>query len=194
MKRRAPIINRPSAVCLPSRLGWQVIAVLLWAIWLSCWAPLLTLAVWEFGLYQLQLSLIPAHTFERLQQMTTPYLPILGLECGLLLCWVSKEYLFHARRQRRQPTPAVDLAELAGYGQLSAQGLTFWQAARSLTAEHDEQGRLRSARPQKIPLRSKQDRLAGVSKCAANKSPHLSLVVSAAKSLPIREDTANLSA
>ena len=181
MKRTAPIINRPTAVSLPSRLGWQVVAVLIWTFWLSCWAPLLTLAVWEFGLYQLHLSLISANSLARLQQMTAPYVSILGLECAVLLGWAGKDYFSHGRRQRRQPTPAVDLAELAGFGQLPEQGLAFWQAARNVIAEHDDHGRLRSARPQKIYLGSKQHRVAITNALAANGSPHLSLVVAPAK-------------
>lgn len=187
MKIAAPIINRPNAASLPSRLGWQVVAVLIWTFWLSCWAPLLTLAVWEFGLYQLHLSLLSANTLGRLQQMTAPYLPILGLECAVLLGWAGKEYMFHGKRQRRQPTPAVDLAELASFGQLPEHGLAFWQATRSVTAEHDDHGRLRTARPQKSRLRGKQDRSALTAGFAANQPSHSNLVVSPAKICPHRK-------
>ncbi len=181
MKKAAPIINRPTAVSLPSRLGWQVVAVLIWTFWLSCWAPLLTLAVWEFGLYQLHLSLISTNAFTHLQQMTAPYLPIIGLECAVLLIWAGKEYISHGGHQRRQPTPAVDLSELAGFGQLPEQGLAFWQAARSVTAEHDDHGRLRCARPQNMPLRGKPNRRALHAQSARQQTPHLSLVVSPTK-------------
>ncbi len=182
MKIAAPIINRPAAASIPSRLSWQVVAVLIWTFWLGCWAPLLTLAIWEFGLYQLHLSLISVDMLARLQHITAPYLPVLGIECAVLLGWAGKESMFHGRRQRRQPTPAVDLAELASFGQIPEHGLAFWQAARSITAEHDDHGRLRTARPHKNRhLRVKQDHGVITTGVATNQLPRLNLVVSPAK-------------
>ena len=185
MKIIAPIINRPTAVSLPTRLGWQVVAVLIWTLWLSCLTPLLTLVVWEYGLYRLHLSLIPANTFARLQQMMAPYISILGLECAVMLLWACREYVSHGRRQRRQPTPAVDISELAGFGQLPEQGLAAWQAARSITAEHDDHGRLRSAHPRRVRLRSKRELSSPIvssAPSAPSQPAPLSLVVSPAKS------------
>lgn len=181
MKTAAPIINRPSAVSLPSKLGWQVVAVLIWTVWLSCWTPLLTLAIWEFGLYRLQLSLISAHGFDHFQQMITPFFPILTGQCVILLGWAGKEHFFYGRRQRRQPTPAVDLAELACFGQLPEQRLALWQGARSITAEHDDHGRLRTARLPKATRVGSRYQGALAHLPSAHLHPHLSLVVVPAK-------------
>ena len=181
MKNAAPIINRPSAVSLPSKLGWQVVAVLIWTVWLSCWAPLLTLAIWEFGLYQLQLSLISAHGLNQFQQMITPFFPVLLGQCVLLFGWAGKEHLFYGRRQRRQPTPAVDLAELACFGQLPEQRLAIWQSARRITAEHDDHGRLHTVRLPKSARVGTRYQGVLANSPAALLHPHLSLVVVPAK-------------
>ena len=181
MRKAAPIINRPFAVSLPSRLGWQVIAVLIWTCWLSCWAPLLTLAIWEFGLYQLDLSLISSGGFGNFQQMIAPFLPILVVQCIVMLGWTSKEKIFVGRRQRRKPTPAVDVAELANFSQLTRQRLAFWQGARSVTAEHDDHGRLRQARLSEIAQIGAPQHGTAVGVCAAPLHSHLSLVVTPAK-------------
>lgn len=184
MKKAAPIINRPSAISLPSRLGWQIIAVLVWTCWLNCWAPLLTLAVWEFGLYQLHLSLISANGFGHFQQMITPYLPILFLQGVVMLGWASKEHICYGRRQRRQPTPAVDVAELANFGQLPKQRLAYWQRARSITADHDDHGRLRQARLPELTRIGARYQGALASVATAHLHAHLSLVVTPAKKPP----------
>lgn len=191
MKNAAPIINHPSAVRMPSRLGWQVVALLIWTWWLGCWAPLVTLAIWEFGLYQLHLSLISAEGWRHFQHMITPYYPILALQCAVMLGWAGKEYIFSERRQRRQPTPAVDVAELANFGQLPQQRLAIWQGARNITAEHDDHGRLRQIHlPESKRLGM---RYQGALATVPPTHPHakLSPVVTPAKSRMLRQSEAN---
>ena len=143
---RSPIINRPAAVCLPARLGWIVVATFFWTCWLTCWAPLLTLTIWELSLYQLHRSLLSTQNLSHLQHVIAPYGLILLIQFAAVLAWSTKEHLCYGRLQRRQQTIAVDVTELAHFGQVPVQGLGYWQKARSITAEHDDLGRLRNAR------------------------------------------------
>ena len=143
---RSPIINRPTAVCLPTRLGWILIATFFWTCWLACWTPLLTLTIWELSLYQLHRSLLSTLNLSHLQHAVAPYGLIFLMQCAAVLVWITKEHLCYGRLQRRQQTVAVNTAELAQFGQVPLERLAYWQKARSITAEHNALGELRDAR------------------------------------------------
>jgi poly-beta-1,6-N-acetyl-D-glucosamine biosynthesis protein PgaD len=146
MKQRAPIINRPQAATRTTRMGWRVLATLMWGTWLACWVPLLTLGIWEFGLYRINGSLTMPDGVIHLRQMVVPGLAIIAAQSACLLGWAAKDYLRFGRLQRRQQALAADLIELAHYAQVSGSALAHWQLARCLIAEHDEQGRFDRAR------------------------------------------------
>lgn len=141
MKQRAPIINRPQATALPARIGWHVLATLMWGTWLGCWVPLLTFAIWEFGLYRINGSLTMPGGVMHLRDMSLSGLAIIAAQSAFLLGWAGKDYLRFGKLRRRQPALAADLFELAHYAQLSSSALAHWQLARCLIAQHDEQGR-----------------------------------------------------
>lgn len=146
MKATAPIINYPAIPPMPVRIGWQVVAVLMWTLWLTCWVPLATFATWELGLFHLNHALLIAGSLRRLQECAMPFLIIIGLQSGSLLIWAGKEYFLFGRRQRRQKGDAASLEELARYSCLREVGLSTWQKAQCVVVEHDEHGRFQRAR------------------------------------------------
>ena len=150
-RKRAPIIDRPSAAALPARIGWQLLWALLSSAWLICWGPLLTLGVWGCGLLRLQATVEQADGLHYLQQMMLHGCTLIALQTIGLLAWAGKDYWRFARKQRRQQSPPVSVGELARYAQLPGAALGQWQRARCMVAEHDDGGQLFSARSQRLP-------------------------------------------
>ena len=146
MRTSAPIISRQALPGLPAQIGWRMLATLMWGIWLSCWGPLVTLAIWELGLYQINSAFVIANGFAQPQRIALPCLPIILAQSACLLGWAGKDYLLFGRLQRRSQAPAVDLTELARYGQVSQADLVRWQSARCVVAEHDDHGCFQFAR------------------------------------------------
>ena len=157
VKKTAPIINRTSAVSLSSRVGWQLVAATMWAIWISCWIPLVTLTIWEIGLFHVNAALLATNGLSQLRALILPYLSVLACQGGILLGWMLKDYARFNALARRSQMPAADLTELAHFSQIAEARLAQWQSARNVVAEHDEHGRLRHVKIRQMHRRLRRN-------------------------------------
>ena len=148
---RAPIICRPRAAPWPKRIGWQLICALLWATWLLCWMPLLTLAIWEFGLLRLHHTVAQSGGLHYLQQLLLQVCMLVAIQSVCLLGWAGKDCWRFGSGQRRRQSAAASVSELARFAQLPSAALAQWQRARCLVAEHDDTGQLFGARARQLP-------------------------------------------
>lgn len=140
MNHLAPIINRPAAPPWPARIGWHMLAALLWTLWIGCWIPLVTLGIWQFGVVQLRDVLAATDSWAGLWRLAAPCIAIVVALGTLLLGWAMKETLLFQPLQRRRQSAPVNHAELAAHAGLSPAALAYWQGARRILCQHDDQG------------------------------------------------------
>ncbi|GAA4023264.1 poly-beta-1,6-N-acetyl-D-glucosamine biosynthesis protein PgaD [Actimicrobium antarcticum] len=145
MTQFAPIINHPMALALPARIGWGIVAALLWSLWLGCWSPLATVAIWQLGFVVMRDTVRATDSWSSLVQLVAPCLIAVAAQSVVLVGWAGREYVLFHGRQRRQQSGSVELSELAQYRKISPARLAAWQGARCLVAIHDVDGTFRHA-------------------------------------------------
>jgi biofilm PGA synthesis protein PgaD len=139
------IIDRPTLLPMSRRLGWGLVTLFFWAVWVYLWTPLLTLAAWGFGFYRVYSEFRWEVEVMELRRLVVIYFLIASALGGSLLLWAFSEYMrFHNKNRRVMPLPTTprDLAIDAG---LQAGDLVSWQNGRCLVAHHDHHGALLGA-------------------------------------------------
>ncbi len=131
------IINARDALSWPQRLGGHAGTLLLWALWLWLWQPLLkainALLHWGFNARLPLLSNI---------SVEGPALTLAGTALALLL-WNQLP-----RRQTPQARLQPSLDDYAGHFGLSVQAVSQGQAQQICVVHHDAQGRIVAIAPQ----------------------------------------------
>ncbi len=139
------IIDHPSLVPLPRRLGWGLVTIVFWAVWVYLWVPFLTLAAWSFGFYQAYNHFHWEREVMELKRLLVLYAIIITIFGGALLLWATSEYLRFRFARRRSSSLPVPPQELAQYTGLSAEHLIECQRLRCVVAYHDEHGAMLGA-------------------------------------------------
>lgn len=152
------IIDHPSLVPLPSRLGWSCMTALFWAVWVYLWLPLLTLAAWSLGFYQVHNYFQWEKEIIELKRIIAQYSLVVAAFGGTLLLWALSEYVRFRNKHRRSASLPVSPQELAAHAAVLAEDIAAWQKLRSLVAYHDDQGSIIGADcaaypPQAAPAR-----------------------------------------
>jgi biofilm PGA synthesis protein PgaD len=138
------IIDRPALVPVSTRLGWGLVTVFFWAVWIYLWMPLVTLTAWSLGIYRAYSELSWQGEMMELRRLAGLYLIVAGALGGSLLLWAFCEYMRFRNKNRRTMPLTTQLQDLAVYTGLHVQQLASWQTRRCVIAEHDEHGALLS--------------------------------------------------
>jgi poly-beta-1,6-N-acetyl-D-glucosamine biosynthesis protein PgaD len=160
------IFDEPASRSLPTRLGWICATALLWALWISLWAPLLALTAWplgsiNFGIAGSYLQFPLALTMIGVESVVLVLAACVSISSSGLLLWSCLNYLRFRNTNRRRRLLPAQLEELADYSSLLSEKMAAWQKARRVIAHHDEHGRLLEAEvlhrdPQHKPARIAQ--------------------------------------
>jgi poly-beta-1,6-N-acetyl-D-glucosamine biosynthesis protein PgaD len=140
------IYDKPLSRSMPTRMGWTLATAILWALWISLWAPLLALTAWPgFAIAGGYLHLPLTLTMIGVESVALILFVSVSISGSSLLIWSSLNYLrFRNTNRRRRRLPA-QLEELADYSALLTEKMAAWQKARRVIAHHDEHGRLLEA-------------------------------------------------
>jgi biofilm PGA synthesis protein PgaD len=136
------IIDRPALVPLSRRVGWGLVTLFFWAVWVYLWMPLVTLAAWSFGLYRVYSEFRWEAEVMELKRLAVLYLIVACALGGSLLLWAFTEYMRFRNSSRRSMPQAAAMRELAAVARLQEDEVLAWQVSRCVTAHHDEQGLL----------------------------------------------------
>ncbi|MGH8808384.1 MAG: poly-beta-1,6-N-acetyl-D-glucosamine biosynthesis protein PgaD [Noviherbaspirillum sp.] len=139
------IIDHPSLVPLPRRLGWGCVTILFWLTWIYLWMPFLTLAAWSFGFFQAYSHFQWEREVMELKRLLVLYSMVVAVFGGALLMWALLEYVRFRHKHRRSTAAPVlpqDIEEQFG---LPAARIIAWQACRCVVAYHDDHGMLTGA-------------------------------------------------
>jgi biofilm PGA synthesis protein PgaD len=138
------IINRSTSVPISMRLGWGLVTLIFWAVWIYLWMPLVTLIAWGFGFFRAYTEFRLEVEVMELTRLVMIYLTIASAFGGSLLLWAFSEYMRFRHKNRRAMPQSVEPHELAGYANLATDELVVWQSSRCMTAHHDGRGSLLS--------------------------------------------------
>jgi poly-beta-1,6-N-acetyl-D-glucosamine biosynthesis protein PgaD len=139
------IIDQPASVPLSRRVGWGCVTLLCWALWIYLWMPLVTLAAWGLGFYQVYSEFGWRAEVMELKRLLALYLIIAAVFGSCLLSWALLEYARFRHKRRRTMPMRTEAPDLAAYTGLHAEDIAAWQKCRCLVAHHDEHGAVRDA-------------------------------------------------
>jgi biofilm PGA synthesis protein PgaD len=143
-RRMQLIINRSTSVPISRRLGWGVVTLFFWTMWVYLWMPLVTLIAWGFGFYGVYSKFKWEAEVMEFTRLVIIYFVIASALGGTLLLWAFSEYMrFRDKNRRTMPRLAAP-EELAGYAKLQTEQLVAWRDSRCMIAHHDSHGALLS--------------------------------------------------
>lgn len=136
------IIDHRSSVPLHHRLGWGCVTAAFWMVWIYLWMPLVTLAAWSFGFYQVHKYIQWEQQVIELRRLLSLYSVVAAAFGGALLLWAMSEYVRFRNKRRRRPSLPVLPDDLARHAGVLAKDIAAWQRLRCVLAYHDAHGGL----------------------------------------------------
>jgi poly-beta-1,6-N-acetyl-D-glucosamine biosynthesis protein PgaD len=139
----SPIINRPDLQTFQQKYGQSLITVLFWVLFFFFMRPLLGMVGWFFGLQLFTEIMLVKGGYHSLLELLGWYFVIIIVMSVVVKCWSLYNLIRYGRHEKRlrQPTP-VTVENQARHFEVDPGLLEQWQAARRITLEHDDSGRL----------------------------------------------------
>jgi biofilm PGA synthesis protein PgaD len=136
------VIHRPDLQTLRQRYGYGMATLVVWAVYIYLWMPLVTLGAWglEFGFIHRQLTTL--QNIDGLYRLLIGY-GVVVLAIGVVLISWARFNLekFRGLDRRRAPLP-VTTREVANAFHISPSVLSFWYLTKSITMHHSANGQV----------------------------------------------------
>jgi biofilm PGA synthesis protein PgaD len=133
---RSLIIDHPDRQNRGRRIGFGIVTLVFWIIWIYLWLPLITAFAWYLGFERFQYIFIELDGFEGLLDILGVYFTVLQLIVVVFLAWsLYNQHRFGGKDKRRQVRKTNYRAMCESFG-LSRHGLNRLRHAKIATVDY----------------------------------------------------------
>jgi len=136
MGARSMIIDRPDRQSRGHRIGFGLITLFFWLIWIYLWLPLITAFAWYLGFERFRHVFVELEGFDGLLEVLGTYFTILQLIVVVFLGWsLYNQHRFGGKDQRRLVRKTNYRTMCDSFG-LSRHGLNRLRHAKTATVDY----------------------------------------------------------
>lgn len=133
---RSMIIDRPDRQRRGQRIGFGLVTLMFWMIWIYLWLPLITAFAWYLGFEQFRYVFVELEGLDGLLDVLGSYFTILQLIVVVFLGWsLYNQHRFGGKDQRRLVRKTNYRTMCQSFG-LSRHGLNKLRHAKTATVDY----------------------------------------------------------